>query len=97
MAETMEQYMRKTRADYGSGVARPKIEDKDNFELKGQFLKELLICMDITRITRKEPKTRQKRTRDGKSTQELGVCWQSQGQSLANHTWRAMDDRDQID
>ncbi|GKB00316.1 hypothetical protein Tco_0828309 [Tanacetum coccineum] len=41
MAETMEQYMSKTRADYGSGVARPKIEDKDNFELKVQFLKEL--------------------------------------------------------
>ncbi|GKE18568.1 reverse transcriptase domain-containing protein, partial [Tanacetum coccineum] len=41
MAETMEQYMSMTRADYGSGVARPKIEDKDNFELKGQFLKEL--------------------------------------------------------
>ncbi|GKD16032.1 retrovirus-related pol polyprotein from transposon TNT 1-94 [Tanacetum coccineum] len=41
MAETMEQYMSKTRADYESGVARPKIEDKDNFELKGQFLKEL--------------------------------------------------------
>ncbi|GKB08683.1 hypothetical protein Tco_0836995 [Tanacetum coccineum] len=41
MAETMEQYMSKTRADYGSGVARSKIEDKDNFELKGQFLKEL--------------------------------------------------------
>ncbi|GJQ93450.1 retrovirus-related pol polyprotein from transposon TNT 1-94 [Tanacetum coccineum] len=41
MAKTMEQYMTKTRADYGSGVARPKIEDKDNFELKGQFLKEL--------------------------------------------------------
>ncbi|GJY87318.1 reverse transcriptase domain-containing protein [Tanacetum coccineum] len=40
MAETMEQYMIKTRANYGSGVARPKIEDKDNFELKGQFLKE---------------------------------------------------------
>ncbi|GKE51317.1 hypothetical protein Tco_1486473, partial [Tanacetum coccineum] len=39
--KTMEQYMSKTRADYGSGVARPKIEDKDNFELKGQFLKEL--------------------------------------------------------
>nr|GEW91458.1 hypothetical protein [Tanacetum cinerariifolium] len=38
---TMEQYMSKTRAGYGSGVARPKIEDKDNFELKGQFLKEL--------------------------------------------------------
>ncbi|GJS31064.1 hypothetical protein Tco_0491684 [Tanacetum coccineum] len=41
MAETMEQYMRKTRADFGSGVARPKIEDNDNFELKSQFLKEL--------------------------------------------------------
>ncbi|GJV90876.1 hypothetical protein Tco_1538689 [Tanacetum coccineum] len=41
MAETMEQYMSKTQANYGSGVARPKIEDKDNFELKGQFLKEL--------------------------------------------------------
>ncbi|GKE69920.1 hypothetical protein Tco_1527992 [Tanacetum coccineum] len=41
MAETIEQYMRKTRADYGSGVVRPKIKDKDNFELKGQFLKEL--------------------------------------------------------
>ncbi|GJR04252.1 hypothetical protein Tco_0527236 [Tanacetum coccineum] len=41
MAETMEQYMSKTQADYGSGVARTKIEDKDNFELKGQFFKEL--------------------------------------------------------
>ncbi|GKD46092.1 hypothetical protein Tco_1270737 [Tanacetum coccineum] len=36
----MEQYMSKTRVDYGSRVARPKIEDKDNFKLKGQFLKE---------------------------------------------------------
>ncbi|GJY81717.1 hypothetical protein Tco_0494468 [Tanacetum coccineum] len=41
MEKTMEQYMRKTRADYGSGVGRPKIKDNDNFELKGQFLKEL--------------------------------------------------------
>ncbi|GJX61928.1 DNA-directed DNA polymerase [Tanacetum coccineum] len=41
IAETMEQYMSKTRADYGSGIARPKIIDKDSFELKGQFLKEL--------------------------------------------------------
>ncbi|GKC93592.1 reverse transcriptase domain-containing protein [Tanacetum coccineum] len=41
MAETMEQYMIKTRTDYGSGVARPKIYNKDQFELKGQFLKEL--------------------------------------------------------
>ncbi|GJR64073.1 hypothetical protein Tco_0010138 [Tanacetum coccineum] len=41
MAKTMEQHMSKTRADYGSGVARPKIEYNDNFEPKGQFLKEL--------------------------------------------------------
>ncbi|GJT55705.1 hypothetical protein Tco_0990759 [Tanacetum coccineum] len=41
MEKTMKQYMSKTRTDYGSGVARLKIEEKDNFELKGQFLKEL--------------------------------------------------------
>ncbi|GJV07009.1 hypothetical protein Tco_1344665 [Tanacetum coccineum] len=41
MTETMEQYMSKIRGDYGSGIARPKIDDKDHFELKGQFLKEL--------------------------------------------------------
>ncbi|GJU19044.1 putative reverse transcriptase domain-containing protein [Tanacetum coccineum] len=41
MAETMEQYISKTRTDYGSVVARLKIEDKDHFKLKGQFLKEL--------------------------------------------------------
>ncbi|GKA91344.1 putative reverse transcriptase domain-containing protein [Tanacetum coccineum] len=41
MTETMEQYMRKTCGNYGSGVARPKIDDKTHFELKGQFLKEL--------------------------------------------------------
>ncbi|GJS01578.1 hypothetical protein Tco_0318086 [Tanacetum coccineum] len=41
MAETMEQYMSKTRTDNGLGVARPKIDNKDQFELKGQFLKEL--------------------------------------------------------
>ncbi|GJX12795.1 hypothetical protein Tco_0204553 [Tanacetum coccineum] len=41
MAGTMEQYMSKTRTDYGSGVDRPKIEEKDSFELKGQFFKEL--------------------------------------------------------
>ncbi|GKF40973.1 hypothetical protein Tco_0124315, partial [Tanacetum coccineum] len=35
MAETMEQYMSKTRTDYGSGVARPKIDNNDQFELKG--------------------------------------------------------------
>nr|GEX06761.1 hypothetical protein [Tanacetum cinerariifolium] len=41
MAKTIEQYMSKTQVDYGSGVEGPKIKDKDNFELKGQFLKEL--------------------------------------------------------
>ncbi|GJR68952.1 hypothetical protein Tco_0015017 [Tanacetum coccineum] len=41
MMETMEQYMSKTHRNYGSGVTRPKINDKTHFELKGQFLKEL--------------------------------------------------------
>ncbi|GJW89324.1 reverse transcriptase domain-containing protein [Tanacetum coccineum] len=41
MAKTMEQYMSKTRANYGSGIARPKIDDKDHFKLKGQFLKRI--------------------------------------------------------
>ncbi|GJZ95489.1 hypothetical protein Tco_0667823, partial [Tanacetum coccineum] len=41
MAEIMDQYMSKTRIDYGPGVARPKIDNKDQFELKGKFLKEL--------------------------------------------------------
>ncbi|GJV24255.1 putative reverse transcriptase domain-containing protein [Tanacetum coccineum] len=41
MAKTMEQYMSKTRIDYGSGVTRPKIDNKDSFELKEQFFKEL--------------------------------------------------------
>ncbi|GJV09389.1 hypothetical protein Tco_1347045 [Tanacetum coccineum] len=41
MAETMEKYMSKTRTDYGLGVSRPKIDNKDQFKLKGQFRKEL--------------------------------------------------------
>ncbi|GJZ12668.1 putative reverse transcriptase domain-containing protein [Tanacetum coccineum] len=41
MAETMEQYMSKTRADYGSGISWHKIDAKDNFKLKGDFLKKL--------------------------------------------------------
>ncbi|GJZ32083.1 ribonuclease H-like domain-containing protein [Tanacetum coccineum] len=40
MTETMEQYMSKTRGNYGSGVVRPKINDKTHFELKGQYLNE---------------------------------------------------------
>ncbi|GKB21177.1 hypothetical protein Tco_0855100, partial [Tanacetum coccineum] len=35
MVKTIERYMSKTQAKYGSEVARPKIKDKDNFELKG--------------------------------------------------------------
>ncbi|GJV38907.1 hypothetical protein Tco_1417347 [Tanacetum coccineum] len=37
----MEEYMTKTRDDYGSGIVRPNIDDKARFKLKGQFLKEL--------------------------------------------------------
>nr|GEW41216.1 hypothetical protein [Tanacetum cinerariifolium] len=37
----MEEYMSKTHGNYGSVVARPKINDKTHFELKWQFLKEL--------------------------------------------------------
>ncbi|GKA53044.1 putative reverse transcriptase domain-containing protein [Tanacetum coccineum] len=40
MTETMEQYMSKTHGNYGSGVARTKINDKTHFELEGKFLKE---------------------------------------------------------
>ncbi|GKD35916.1 reverse transcriptase domain-containing protein [Tanacetum coccineum] len=50
MAKTMEQYMSKTRADYESGVARPKIKDKDNFELKGNFLRNYILTPSAVRI-----------------------------------------------
>ncbi|GJV92241.1 hypothetical protein Tco_1540054 [Tanacetum coccineum] len=38
---TIEEYMTKTRDGYVSGIARPKIDEKAQFEFKGQFLKEL--------------------------------------------------------
>nr|GEY82328.1 hypothetical protein [Tanacetum cinerariifolium] len=41
MEETIEKYMSKTRVDYISGISRPKTDDNNCFELKGQFLKEL--------------------------------------------------------
>ncbi|GJZ61722.1 hypothetical protein Tco_0617859 [Tanacetum coccineum] len=41
MTKTMEQYMIKTRENYGSGITRPTINQDTPFELKGQFLKEL--------------------------------------------------------
>ncbi|GJW84380.1 putative reverse transcriptase domain-containing protein [Tanacetum coccineum] len=40
MVETIEQYMRKTRIDYGSGFARPKIEEKDKIEEINNFQQE---------------------------------------------------------
>ncbi|GJY10447.1 hypothetical protein Tco_0378632 [Tanacetum coccineum] len=39
--QTLEEYMTKTREDYGLGIARLKFDEKAKFELKGQFLKEL--------------------------------------------------------
>nr|GEV04200.1 hypothetical protein [Tanacetum cinerariifolium] len=41
MMDAMEQYMSKTRGNYGSRVVRPKINVKTHFALKGQYLKEL--------------------------------------------------------
>nr|GEV35302.1 hypothetical protein [Tanacetum cinerariifolium] len=41
MTDAIEQYMSKTRGNYGSGVIRPKINDKTHFELNDQYLKEL--------------------------------------------------------
>ncbi|GJV26237.1 hypothetical protein Tco_1378932 [Tanacetum coccineum] len=41
MTETIEQYMSKTRENYGSAVTRPTINQDTPFELKGKFLKEL--------------------------------------------------------
>ncbi|GJQ93614.1 hypothetical protein Tco_0004753 [Tanacetum coccineum] len=38
---TMEEYMKKTRDDYGLEIARLKFDEKARFEMKGQFLKEL--------------------------------------------------------
>nr|GEU43218.1 retrovirus-related Pol polyprotein from transposon TNT 1-94 [Tanacetum cinerariifolium] len=46
MAETMEQYMSKTRFDYGSGVARPKIEDKD----ANEHIEKVLEIVDLFHI-----------------------------------------------
>nr|GEY49382.1 hypothetical protein [Tanacetum cinerariifolium] len=40
MMKTMDEYVTKTRDGYGSGIARPKIDDKAHFELKSKFLKE---------------------------------------------------------
>ncbi|GKA63916.1 hypothetical protein Tco_0763522 [Tanacetum coccineum] len=50
MTKTMEQYMSKTRRDYGSGITRPKINTDTHFELKGNFSKNfaiILLVMDV--------------------------------------------------
>ncbi|GJY31405.1 retrovirus-related pol polyprotein from transposon TNT 1-94, partial [Tanacetum coccineum] len=47
MAKTMEQYMSKTRADYGSGIARPKIKDKDN---ANKHIEKVLEIVDLFHI-----------------------------------------------
>ncbi|GKC64184.1 hypothetical protein Tco_1096782 [Tanacetum coccineum] len=60
LVDTMEQYMNKTRADYGSGISRPKIDDKDHFELKGQFLKELRTTPSAVRIMKMQMNTLRK-------------------------------------
>ena len=38
---TMEEYMTTTRNGYGPSVVRPNVDKDKNFEIKGQFLKEL--------------------------------------------------------
>ncbi|GJY85866.1 homeodomain-like protein [Tanacetum coccineum] len=69
MAETMEQYMSKTRVDYGSGVARPKIEDKDNFKLKANFSRNYVPTLSAVQIMKMLMntlrKTRSTKTSDG--------------------------------
>ncbi|GJS60693.1 hypothetical protein Tco_0655477 [Tanacetum coccineum] len=59
-AETIEKYMSKTQTDYGSGVSIPKIDNKDQFELKGQFLKELEKTHLAVRIMRMQMNTLRK-------------------------------------
>ncbi|GJY57544.1 putative reverse transcriptase domain-containing protein [Tanacetum coccineum] len=51
MAETMEQYMSKTQADYGSGIARPKIEDNDNANEHIEKVLEIVDLFHIPNIT----------------------------------------------
>ncbi|GJU08627.1 hypothetical protein Tco_1125057 [Tanacetum coccineum] len=72
MTKTMEEYTCKTQSDYGSGVARPKIDAKDHFDLKGQFLKELRDDTfsdsdheDANEHIEKTSKTRSTETSDG--------------------------------
>nr|GEW14230.1 hypothetical protein [Tanacetum cinerariifolium] len=66
MAETMKQYMSKTRPDYGSGVARPKIEDKDNF--RGNFSRNY-VTPSAVQIMKMRTNTLRKFLRSSRSTE----------------------------
>ncbi|GJY05914.1 DNA-directed DNA polymerase [Tanacetum coccineum] len=69
---TMEEYMMKTQEDYGLGIARPKIDEKSHFELKGQFLRELhdntLVDRIMMMLTDTLRMTRSTETFDGLAT-----------------------------
>ncbi|GJT41901.1 mitochondrial proton/calcium exchanger protein-like protein isoform X1 [Tanacetum coccineum] len=69
MAETMEQYMSKTRADYGSGIARPKIDDKDSFELKANFSRNYVTTPSAVQIIKMRTNTLRKFLRLTRSTE----------------------------
>nr|GEZ59880.1 hypothetical protein [Tanacetum cinerariifolium] len=62
MAKTMEQYMSKTQNDYGSGVARPKIDNKYQFELKTNFLRSFEKTHSAVRIMKMRTNTLRKAT-----------------------------------
>ncbi|GKF52805.1 retrovirus-related pol polyprotein from transposon TNT 1-94 [Tanacetum coccineum] len=51
MAKTMEQYMSKTQTAYGSGVARPKIEEKDNANEHIEKVLEIVDLFHVPNIT----------------------------------------------
>nr|GEV23461.1 hypothetical protein [Tanacetum cinerariifolium] len=53
IAKTIEQYISKTRADYGSGVSSPKIEDKDNQVMLRAF--PMSLTRAVSRWLRNKP------------------------------------------
>ncbi|GKA38898.1 pyruvate dehydrogenase (acetyl-transferring) kinase, mitochondrial [Tanacetum coccineum] len=69
MAETMEQFVSKTRADYGSGIARPKIDDKDSFEQKANFSRKYVTTPSMVRIMKTLTNTLRKSLRLTRSTE----------------------------
>ncbi|GJQ90592.1 zinc finger, CCHC-type containing protein [Tanacetum coccineum] len=51
IAEIMEQYMSKTRTDYRSEVARPKVEEKDNANEHIEKVLEIVDLFHVPNIT----------------------------------------------